>query len=246
MMLLLLLAALPADLAPGAPELSEGEARLRSLVVTSEAVGAATGRLRVAWTGLVPVGLTPGKEPCADAARLDVGWKIERFGAAWREAAQAARAQARRVRRIRNAPTVAPLVDARWAATLDGLFAAADRQERALLEASAWQVLYVRPLLGACPVPEPLTGAGIPMERVAVRGEPPAPVAVLGLGDGFVCGGDWKTAVRADDGIALVAGNVGCWAGTASCSCTPEPIYPGATLGPPTPAELPTETPAAE
>ncbi|MFZ5479847.1 MAG: hypothetical protein ACOZNI_23990 [Myxococcota bacterium] len=224
MILLLLLGASPADLAPGAPELLEAEGRLRALLVTAEAVGAATARLQVAWTTLPP----PPKDPCADAARLEVGWRIERFGAAWREAAQAVRAQADRVRRVRGAPTVSPLVDADWGKALDALDAAAAREGRAFVEASAWQVAYVRPVLGACVVAEPAPAPGVPMLTAPVRGEDAPPVAVLALGDGWVC----PAKVRADDAVVLVEGGRACWSASETCGCTPERVEPGAVVGP--------------
>lgn len=218
-------AAGPAELAPGAPELLDAQGRLDALLVTSRAVAAATSRLQVAWTLRVP----PKEDPCEDAERLGIGWRVERFGAAWREAAQAARAQAERVRRIRAAPTVAPLVDARWAAQLDALDAEAARQGKAFLESSAWQTTYVRPVLGACPVPPVAADPGIEMVAASVRGEPDAPVAVLAVGDGWVCPG----GIRADDAVVLVEGGAACWSASQGCGCTPVPVFPGAVVGPP-------------
>jgi hypothetical protein len=222
--LALLLGAAPADLAPGAPELLEAEARLRALLATSEAVGAATARLQVAWTAAP----APKKAPCADEARLEVGWRVERFGAAWREAAQAVRAQADRVRRLRSAPTVSPLVDSTWGRALDALQADAEREARAFVEASAWQVQYVRPVLGACVVPPPRPLPGIPMLSTPVRGVDRAPVAVLALGDGYVCPG----GARADDAVVLVEGGEACWSASETCGCVARPVEPGAVLGP--------------
>lgn len=230
-----LAAAAPADLAPGAPELLAAQARLTELLATTRAVSGAAGRLQVAWTGYPTP--KPTADPCGDAARIELGWRVERFGAAWREAAQAARAQADRVERTRNAPTVAPLVDARWAAQLDALLAEEARQARAFQEASAWQVAYVRPWLGACPVPPLAPAAGIPMIEVPVRTEPAPAVAVLAMGDGWIC----PVGARGDDAVVLVPDGKACWSATQACGCTPEPVAPGAVLGLEVEAEAPPE-----
>lgn len=213
----------PADLAPGAPELIAAEQRLDALLATATATGRATARLQAAWTTLP----TPATA-CADPERIALGWRIERFGAAWRESTQAARAQAERVRRTRAAATVEPLVDARWGARLDALRDRTARATRAFTEASAWEVAWVRPALAACPAPLPSPAPGIPMLEVAARGDTPAAVAVLALGDGWVCPG----AVRADDAVVLVPGEA-CWSASPTCGCAPERVDPGAVLGPP-------------
>lgn len=212
----------PADLAPGAPELQAAERRLRSLLDASLSTGAATARLQVQWTR----GVTTG-DPCADFDRLDLGWRIERFGAAWREATQAAIAQSERTRKYRNAPTVAPLVDARWAAALDAMFAEAAAQAGAMLEASAWQATWVRPTLGACPIEPAHLSEGVREEPLAAAQERELPTAVLALGDGWVC----PAAVRADDAIVLVTGGKACFSPDHACSCEPAPVWPGAVLG---------------
>ncbi len=223
----------PADLAPGAPELIAAQQRLEALLATSQAAARATARLQAAWTSR-----PAPRSPCADAERLAIGWRIERFGAAWREASQAARAQAERVRKVSGAATVAPLVDAKWSARLEALRARTDRDARAFLEASAWEVAWVRPALAACPIVEPAPAPGIPMLEVPVRGEPPPAVAVLALGDGWVCPG----AVRADDAVVLVPGEA-CWSASPTCGCEPGKVDPGAVLGPAPEVAVPEEGP---
>lgn len=163
-------AARPSDLAPGAPELQEAEQRLASLLEDADAVRAATSRLQAHWVLMVqpPVGLQDPKakaapvDPCSPE-RVALAWRIERFGAAWREAAQAAHAEAARVDTLRAASTVAPLVDARWAERLKQRFAAEASGTRAFVEASVWQSQFVRPALAACgatsPVPDAAAGA---------------------------------------------------------------------------------------
>jgi hypothetical protein len=226
----------PARLAPGAPELVASEERLRALVQASRSIGAATGRLQVAWTArhLGPDGamLPNAPDPCADPERVEIGWRTERFGAAWREAAQAARAEAARLQSMRIAATVAPLVDGAWAASLDLLVAEAEHQGRAVLEASAWQVTHVRPSLAACPVAQPVTGAGVSMLEAPVRREAQLLVAVLAIGDGWLCDGLGPSNIRAEEAVVLVDGPV-CWSASPTCGCAPAAVAPGAVVGPP-------------
>ncbi len=254
----------PSDLAPGAPELQEAELRLVNLLDSADAVRAATSRLQAKWVLLgQAVNDAKGKpqpvDPCAPE-RTDVAWRIEHFGAAWREAAQAAHAQALRVGQVRAAATAAPLVDDRWAERLRVLIERDNTDERAFMEASAWQSKFVRPLLDSCltrvepkpaaapepehPGEEPLAdayddgSASLPNgEQLAFsweRGRRPTPVAVLATGDGWVCPG----AIRADDAVVLLPANasgdaLACWSASPSCGCDALPVYPGGVLGPP-------------
>lgn len=239
-LLLLLLGAAPADLAPGAPELQASERRLTELLQTAAAVQAATARLQVAWTvesPLAPPKPKPGARPkpavkagpCDNLVRLDLGWRIERFGAAWREAAQATRVEAERLDALRAVPTVHPLVDARGAARLDALADRADRAVASFLEASAWQERFVRPELARCPL-TPLTAhEGQVVRSIAARTDTVAPIAVLAAGDGWLC----PIGTRADDAVVLVPDGKACWSASPTCGCTPTAVAPGAVVGPP-------------
>lgn len=235
-----------------------------NLLDGADAVRAATSRLQAKWVLLgQPVNDAKGKpqaaDPCAPA-RTEVAWRIEHFGAAWRESAQAAHAQALRVAQVRAAATVAPLVDGRWAERLRLLLERDDLDERAFMEASAWQSKFVRPWLDTCadrvappavPV-EPVEQAaedgsadsyddgsaslpnGEQLPFVWERGRRATPVAVLATGDGYVCPG----AIRADDAVVLLpvdaSGDaLACWSASTSCGCDPLPVYPGGVLGPP-------------
>lgn len=243
----------PADLAPGAPELQEAELRLVNLLDEADAVRAATSRLQARWVALgQPVPDEKGKlkpvDPC-DSLRVDVAWRIEHFGAAWREAAQAAHAQAGRLQAIRTAATVAPLVDDRWAARLRGLLDQDVLGERAFVEASVWQARFVRPLLETCPAEPPPAPVVVSDEPVSAEAEPPngedlsfvwerghraTPVAVLAIGDGYVCPG----AIRADDAIVLLppepTGEArACWSASSNCGCELGAVYPGGVLSGP-------------
>lgn len=216
-----------------APKLLCGVADAQARAAAAQAANA-TATAIAARPAEPPGSSTVPAEPVAEdpaLTRLELGWRIERFGSAWRDASQSVRAQADRVRRYRAAATVAPLVDARWTAALDALLARAERNERAFLEASAWEVLYVRPALAACPAIDPTPRPGIAMLEVRVRGEDPAPTAILALGDGWVCTPAERRGRRADDAVVLVAGEA-CWSASPTCGCTPEPVEPGAILGP--------------
>lgn len=233
-------AARPSDLAPGAPELQEAEQRLAGLLEDAGAVRAATSRLQAHWVLMAqpPVGLVDPKskpapiDPCAPE-RVALAWRIERFGAAWREAAQAAHAEAARVDTIRAAATVAPLVDGRWAEQLKRRFAEEASGTRAFVEASVWQAEFVRPMLAQCgegsgavsppaaspaaaspaaappEVSDDAAAAASPPNGEALRftyerGRTAPPVAILAEGDGWICPGGSGPAVRADDAVVLL------------------------------------------
>jgi hypothetical protein len=160
---------------------------------------------------------------------LALGWRIERFGAAWREGTQAARAQGERVATMRKSPTVAPLVDARKRAELTALLARVEAESASFLQASAWEVAFVRPVLSACPIAGVGLSSGVSASPVLARNDQPLPIAVLAMGSGFVC----PAGVRAEESVVLVQDGQACWAPDAGCACTPEAVYPGAVLGPP-------------
>ena len=219
----------PGEIAPGAPELGEEEARLRHLVGMAEAAGNAVSRMQSTWA-LLPAPEAGGK-PCSDTVRLQLGWRAEHFGAAWREAAQATRVQAQRVRELRTSPTTSPLIDDAWSARLDELLVLADREEKAWLESSAWELGYVRPWLAACPYAAPALHPGLPSRQVLARQDLDLPTAILAVGDGWICPG----RIRADDGVVFLDTPRACWAPDANCGCDPATIDAGAVLGPPAP-----------
>lgn len=249
-------AALPGDLAPSAPELQESEQRLTNLLATNRAVASATSRLQATWAlppvtpeevaaraAAAAKAAKPGADlsrtvhaqtavavstgsPCADADRLALGWRIERFGTAWRDTAQAVRVAAARLQATRQAPTASPLVDDRWAARLDDLVEQARLAERAWREASVWQARFVRPVIQACPAPELGPAAGVAASPAWALGERPPAVAVLARGEGVVC----PDGERAEDAIVVLEGATACWAASTPCACDPQPVEPGAVV----------------
>ncbi len=230
----LLLALSPADLAPGAQELAAAEARFQEVFDAAEATGTAVTQLQSRWV----VNEAP-REVCDDHDRLALGWRIERFGAAWRESSQALRAQSARLRELQGAPTVAPLVAGEAGAALATRLTAADALVARFLQGSAWEVAYVRPVLAACPIAGAGLDDGVNNPPLRAKAEGSGLVAVLASGDGVVCPG----AVRADDAIVLLKDGVGCWAPDATCACEPRTVFPGAVLGPPIVEGEPAEPP---
>lgn len=213
----------PADLAPGAQELAAAEARFKEVFDAAEATGTAVTQLQSRW-----VAEPPPKDVC-DHDRLALGWRIERFGAAWRESAQALRVQSARLRELQAAPTVSPLVVGEAGVALGARLASADALVARFIQGSAWEVAYVRPVLAACPIAGAGLDDGVNNPPLRAKAEGSGLVAVLASGDGVVCPG----GVRADDAVVLLQDGQGCWAPDATCACEPRTMFPGAVLGPP-------------
>ncbi len=219
-----LLAAPPADLAPAAGELDASLARFEEVYAAADATGTAVAQLQVAWTQrVVP------KTPCGDLDRLSLGWRLERFGAAWREGVQALRARSAELRMLQAAPTISPLLTGAAGERLDARLGRADAQVARFLQSSAWEEAYVRPALAACPLTGEGLSAGEANLPLLAAGEGGGLVALVGRGDGYVCPG----AIRADDAVVLVREGSACWAPDSTCACTPAAVFPGAVLGPP-------------
>jgi hypothetical protein len=220
------------SLAPTIVDLQESEARLARTLEDAHGVEQAMTALQAAWTRAP----ARAREDCRDQARLELGWRLERFGAAWRELAQAARAEATRMASFRGAATVSPLVEERRREAGERLLADAEATARAVLRAGVWQERFVRPALAACPLPghlppgvDLLDGPGGTAPRA--RNDAPAPLAVLALGDGWICSPGTE-ARRADDAVLLLASPKACWSSDAACGCAPRALRAGAVLGP--------------
>lgn len=220
----LLLAPAPAELAPGAQELAAGEARFQELYDIAEATGTAVVQLQSQWA-LAP----QTRGICDDHERLALGWRIEQFGAAWREATQALSMQSVRLRALTAAPTIAPLVAGDSVLAIERSLTLTDTLVARFVQASAWEVAYVRPVLGACPIAGPGQDDGVTTQPTRAQSEGSGLVAVLASGNGVVCPGGH----RADDAVVLVREGLACWAPDATCACEPRSVFPGAVLGPP-------------
>lgn len=149
----LLLAALAADapdplvvLAPAPADLAAAEAELQRRLVEAERLFRETAALQNAWV----TGGGPSRRRCEQPADLALALEAQAKGEAWREAAQAARAQAARVEEMVAAPTLAPLLDETARATASAAAAAAEENARRYLESSAWQARWLAPLIARC------------------------------------------------------------------------------------------------
>jgi hypothetical protein len=215
-----------AELAPGAPELIEAQSELGIRLRAARSVGQAVLRLQGAWTQ-VPVDANT-KKTCAQADRIELGWRIERFGAAWREAVQAARAQSALLAELSKEPTLLPLLNASRSQEITELIADVERESVIFLEASAWEAQYIRPLIAQCPYQEARLMPGMDSEQLLAADEDSLPVAILALGSGYICPG----GQRADGAVVLARSGRACWSVTPDCSCEIRPVLPGAVLGP--------------
>jgi hypothetical protein len=216
----------PGLLAPDPGTLAAHRARLEERLGRADAVGEAVARVH---NRLAERQARGKAAPCADGEGRSLVARARALGLALREEVQAARAQAARVKRLAEAPTVRPLLTTEERARLAALDARSGEQVRLYGELSAWHAAHVPPA-ERCAVqlaPAPglsLTAPGAPAAEA--RGE--RPVAVLGVGGGHLCPG----AVPADGRVAVLPGGRGCYAADAACGCAPVPLLPGAVLGP--------------
>lgn len=210
MLLLALLGAGPADLAPGPAELRHAEEALVELLALADAQARATFRLQEAWTA--------GTRP-QDACRLRT------FAEAWGRSAQSVRVRGQALERIAAAPTVVPLLDDADSARLEALSRRAADHEAAWLELVAWDS---RSKLPRCETP--LAAApGFPHPGVQAADDPVARVAIVATGGGWLC----PEGVPADGRVVVLRGTTACVAPEATCGCTPQPALPGAVLAQP-------------
>lgn len=134
-----------------APTLPETRALIDSLERTTgeaEATGLALFRIHNRFGELRSK--SSGRPDCNTAWMVDLASRARLLGAAFRDQAQSARAQAARAQRLMTAPTVQPLIDAGTHYQAVQLFARIDVLERRYLEASVWQRSYVEVLARWC------------------------------------------------------------------------------------------------
>lgn len=209
----------PSRLAPDLATLATQRSRLEAQLSRADAVGEALVRLH---NRLAERQAREGRAPCADAEGQGLVARARAFGAAYRDAVQAARVQAERVRGTAAAPTVAPLLTREDLRRLETLSARSEAQVRAYGELAAWHSAHVPPV-ARCPAPlvpaEGLAGAG--------AGGSERPVAVIGVGGGRLC----PAGLPADGRVVVLPGPRACYGG-AACACTPTEVLPGAVLGP--------------
>lgn len=213
----------PAALAPGPQELRDAGQAMEQRLDAADAIGVALSRVHGRWAERELA--APRADPCADPDAVSLAARARALGRGYRDAVQSARVGLERLERLWAAPTIVPLLDpnARDAATV-----VRDRVARhveSYLEAASWQGLYVEPRVRACAVT--LTPvAGLSWAGPTATDEELGSVAIIGIGGGTVC----PTQDPADGRVVVVNG-AACY-GDAGCRCAPEPVLPGAVLGP--------------
>lgn len=208
--LLLTLGATGESLTPGPADLEAALVELGDRLHRARALETATARVQNA----LAQGLAAGGAVCSLA---DLGLRSQVFGAAHRDAAQAALTQAGRVDRMLASPTLKPLLEAGHAPEARVDSDEAVRQDRMQREFAAWHQKHVRGL-SRCNA-----------TLVAMEGLPPqsdddavAVPAVLVL-EGVLCPGALPPGIHVQ--------GMGCWAAEA-CGCDPVELLPAQVLGP--------------
>jgi hypothetical protein len=211
------------SLAPGQPDWVEHRRALEAKLSEVEALQTAVARIHNTLAAFLAA---PQGRPCDSEQGRSLVARSRLFGAAYRDAAQSARAEAGRARALLTAPTVAPLLQEGDRSDTEALLQRSQRSVRSYLEAIAWQNRFVEPLLARCQAKlgpaEGLPGAG------PVAGTDAAPVAVVGVGGGRICPGNFP----ADGRVVILRSAKACYGGS-TCACEARPVLPGAVLGPP-------------
>jgi hypothetical protein len=206
-------------LAPTPAEFQSALGLLADHLRDADAYREATARLHNAWAEATP------RKPCSSAEDASLAARALAFGGAWRDAAQAARAQFDRVTPWATAPTLAPLLDPAEVERLAALHRRVDAHGREVIEASAWHARWIAPAVRTCPPPL-ASSRGLPRAERAAEGEHPVAVAIIGLGGGTLCPG----AVPAHGQPVVMAEGRACL-GDPRCTCVPRPVLPAEVLG---------------
>lgn len=209
-------------LAPTPADLAEGSRLLERRLAEAEALGEAVARLQNAWVS----GGAVSRKGCTATDDLSLAARQLAFGAAWRDAAQAARAQLDRVLHMAASPTVAPLIDALDNERVGSLQAKVAQSTALYAEASAWQARVVGPAVVRCALAL-VPAAGLSQDELRAAGEARPAVAVSAVGGGRLCPLD----VPADGRVVVLLDGRACY-GASTCGCAPAPVLPGEVLGP--------------
>lgn len=216
----------PSLLAPGPDDFARALERTTSLVDESEVVGRALERLHNRWAELAVAGKL--KSACASDEARSIAARSRVFGAAHRDAVQAARAAGRRLQRILSAPTVVPALDPRAQQRADRVRVRVDDEVRRWVELRAWHHRHVEPAVKSCAARLVLANvAGLASTLACGTGECREPAAIVGIGGGRICPGGLPA-----DGRVVIAPDGRACHGAATCECAPEPVQPGAVIGP--------------
>jgi len=197
-----------AVIAPGPVELRVAEVELKTRVLHAEAIGRAASRLQNA--------AFLASDPCDDGMTT----RSRSFAAAWRDAAQRARAQGDRTQRMAGSATLAPIMTAERIAQVEDLAA------RAIQQARAWYEFDRLEARSKVRCDEGLQAApGLRSPNPVPAGQEGRPRAIWVL-QGALCPGG-----RRARGVAVVSGDV-CVDIDPACSCEPASVLPGAVLAP--------------
>ncbi len=213
----------PARIAPSFDDAQVALERLDWLLAVGEATATALFRTHNRYaTDRAELNRPPH---CDDLRSLDLASRARLLGAGLRDAAQAARTQARRVERVLPAPTVRPLVDAQMEFRALRLLERAEVLERGYQESAVWHSRFVEAAMRRCPtVLEPAPGFDDPSPR-APDDTSSAQVAVVVAGPGKAC----PPGVRFGS-VAVVPAGLVCY-GDEACDCEPAPVFPAAVIG---------------
>lgn len=211
----------PAIFAPGVEQVRQHLTATQNLVSRSEAIGKAVSRLHNRWSER----LIHAVPTCGDSEAMDLAARTVPFGIAYRDAVQSARAEASRLARLLESPTITPILSPTDRQLAERLLRAIRDQARVYAETSAWQALHIEPIIRKC-APQISGGPGFPLEVPQGSGEPQERIAIIGIGGGFLCPGDHP----ADGNVVVIEGGRACY-GASACDCVLERVFPAAILG---------------
>lgn len=223
---LVALAEPPAPIVPPraiAPDFAFFEATLadaESTLVEVDALGSALALIHNRWAERQP------PPPCDDAEARSLAARAPLFGAAYRDAVQAARVRSARLTRVVVSPVSNPLLGQRDRERADRVVVKTRSAARAYLETTAWQTAHLTPWANRCAPTLAVDGGLVPRaprSPLETRGA----TAIIGIGGGRVC----PTDKPADGKPVVVTGNVACL-GLEKCDCAVRNVLPGAVLGP--------------
>lgn len=196
--------------------------RARKELARAQAMATALVRIHNRWAELLATHTAPTS--CEANPHLPLLRRSPLLLEAWRDAAQSARAEWARLERLAADRALQSVWTEDDRNELEHLRTEIAEQAPAWMEARAWQEQLVTPTLQRCPG-APTAGPGL--------GEMQQPVAVLGVGGGWICPGD----IPAQQVVVVLDDPRACW-GELDCACLAEPVLPGAVLGPEVDSEM--------
>lgn len=207
-------------LAPRLSDLLSHLARAEAHLETADALGVALGRVHNTM-------LQEDHLRCADPAAVSLAWRAEVLGGAWRDALQSARAEADRLTRMRDAATVAPLLDVARHEEMNAVNARLGAAVRAWRTAAGWQAKHVLSWYRRCPWEAPTAQPGLPAAIPRAEGESDRIAVIVLSGGGVLCPDQRRLG---GVGAVVLDGEAACLSKTDACGCVPAEVLPGAIL----------------